>query len=186
MARKQSRREGDRVHRSPELAEGDVAAWRTTVGLGDATPALVGGKLYVFTRQGDNEVILCLDAADGKKLWQYQYAAEPVTGAAARQHAGPRSSPTVTDGKVVTLGATGVVSCVDAATGMALWRKEEFKGVPRFFTSMSPIVVDGMAIAQLGGPGDGTTVAFDLASGNPKWKSIWRWPRVRFAGPDDG
>ena len=148
-----------------------VEKWKTTVGLGDATPALVGDKLYVFTRQGEDEVVLCLGAADGKELWQDKYAAEPVTGAAARQHSGPRSSPTVAEGKVVTLGATGVVSCVDAATGKALWRNREFKGVPQFFTSTSPIVVDGMAIVQLGGPGDGTTVAFDLASGKPKWKS---------------
>jgi outer membrane protein assembly factor BamB len=147
-----------------------VQKWKATVGSGDATPALVGDKLYVFTRQGENEVILCLNAADGKELWQDKYAAKPVTGAAARQHPGPRSSPTVTEGKVVTLGASGVVSCVDAATGKALWRNEEFQGVPRFFTSMSPIVVDGMAVVQLGGPGEGTTVAFDLAAGNPKWK----------------
>jgi outer membrane protein assembly factor BamB len=145
--------------------------WKTTVGLGDATPALVGDKLYVFTRQGEDEVLLCLGAADGKELWQDKYAADPVTGPAARQHAGPRSSPVVADGKVVTLGATGVVSCVDAATGKSLWRNKDFKGVPRFFTSTSPIVVDGMAIVQLDGPVDGITVAFDLATGNPKWKS---------------
>ena len=30
--------------------------WKTTVGTGDATPALVGDKLYVFTRQGEEEV----------------------------------------------------------------------------------------------------------------------------------
>ena len=155
--------------------------WRTTVGSGDATPALVGDKLYVFTRQGEDEVILCLNAADGKELWQDKYAAKPVTGPAARQHPGPRSSPTVAEGKVVTLGASGVVSCLDAATGKALWRNEEFKGVPRFFTSMSPIVVDGMAIVQLGGPGDGTTVAFDLASGKPKWK--WAGDGPGYASP---
>ena len=40
--------------------------WSATVGTGDATPALVGDKLYVFARQGENEVVLCLDAASGK------------------------------------------------------------------------------------------------------------------------
>jgi outer membrane protein assembly factor BamB len=43
--------------------------WKTTVGMGDSTPALVGDKLYVFSRQGDEEVISCLNAADGKEAW---------------------------------------------------------------------------------------------------------------------
>jgi outer membrane protein assembly factor BamB len=158
-----------------------VQKWKTTVGSGDATPALVGDKLYVFTRQGDDELILCLNAADGKQLWQSQYAAKAVTGPAARQHQGPRSSPTIAEGKVVTLGASGVVCCVDAATGKELWRNEDYKSVPRFYTSTSPIVVDGMAIVQLGGTDDGTTVAFDLASGNPKWK--WAGEGPGYASP---
>jgi outer membrane protein assembly factor BamB len=158
-----------------------VQQWKTTVGSGDATPALVGDKLYVFARQGDDEIILCLNAADGKQLWQSKYAAEAVTGPAARQHQGPRSSPTIAEGKVVTLGASGVVCCVDAATGKELWRNEQYKSVPRFYTSTSPIVVDGMAVVQLGGAGDGTTVAFDLASGNPKWK--WAGEGPGYASP---
>jgi outer membrane protein assembly factor BamB len=144
--------------------------WKTTVGQGDATPALVGDKLYVFTRQGDDEVLQCLSAADGKEVWQSKYAAQAVTGAAAR-HPGPRSSPAVADGKVVTLGACGVLSCLDAATGKVLWRKDEFpKVVPQFFTAMSPIVVDGLCIAHLGGKDGGAIMAFDLATGDPKWK----------------
>src|SRR5262245_60507516 len=47
--------------------------WKTSVGLGDASPALVGDKLYVFTRQGGDEVTTCLDAATGKVLWQDKY-----------------------------------------------------------------------------------------------------------------
>jgi outer membrane protein assembly factor BamB len=144
--------------------------WKTTVGQGDATPALVGDKLYVFSRQGDDEVILCLNAADGKELWKTKYAAQAVTGPAAR-HPGPRSSPIVADGKVLTLGVGGVLSCLNAADGKELWRKDEFpKMVPAFFTAMSPIVVDGLCIAQLGGKGQGAIVAFDLADGTPKWK----------------
>ena len=59
--------------------------WKITVGNGDATPALVGDKLYVFTQQGDNEVTLCLSADDGSELWRDEYMAQAVTGAAPRR-----------------------------------------------------------------------------------------------------
>ena len=147
-----------------------IQKWTVTVGLGDATPALVGNKLYIFTRQEADEVIQCLDARNGKELWRDKYAARAVTGAAAR-HPGPRSSPTVAEGKVITLGVGGVLSCLDAATGKVLWRNEAFtEAVPDFFTSMSPIVVDGMCISHLGGKDKGTLLASDLITGNEKWK----------------
>jgi len=151
--------------------------WKVTVGSGDSTPALVGNKLYVFARQGEEEVTLCLDAGSGNELWRDKYVAQAVTGAASR-HPGPRSSPPVADGKVITLGVGGVLSCLDAATGKVVWRKDPFpKVVPQFFTAMSPIVVDGMCIAQLGGKGNGAIIAYDLASGEEKW----RWAEE---GPD--
>ena len=155
--------------------------WKTTVGSGDATPALVGDKLYVFARQGDDEVTLCLTAADGKEVWREKYAAQAVTGAPAR-HPGPRSSPTVADGKIVTLGVGGVLSCLDAASGKVVWRKDEFaKTWPMFFTAMSPIVVDGLCIAHLGGKEGGTVVALDLATGDAKWK--WTGDGPAYASP---
>ena len=154
--------------------------WKTTVGAGDATPALVGDKLYVFTRQGDEEVTLCLNASDGKEIWRDAYAAQAVTGAPSR-HPGPRSSPAVANGKIVTLGVGGVLSCLDAA-GKLVWRKDPFpKVVPQFFTAMSPIIVDGMAIAHLGGKGNGAIIAYDLATGNEKWR--WADEGPEYASP---
>ena len=156
--------------------------WKTTVGFSDSTPALVGDKLYVFARQGDDEAIVCLNAADGKGVWTNNYAAAAISGPDASAHPGPRSSPVVANGKVVTLGINGVLSCVDAATGKTLWRKDEFPGVtPRFHTAMSPIVVDGLAIAHLGGSGNGALIAYDLATGDQKWK--WAEEGPAFASP---
>jgi outer membrane protein assembly factor BamB len=142
--------------------------WKTTVGLGDASPALVGAKLYVFTRQGGDEVTSCLDAATGKPLWQDKYAAQEVTGPAGG-HAGPRSTPAVAEGKVCTLGVGGVLSCLDATTGKVVWRKDS-NAWPDFYTSSSPIIVAGKCIAHLGGRGNGTIIAYDMASGAEKWK----------------
>lgn len=158
-----------------------VEKWTTTVGSGDATPALVGDKLYVFAREGDEEVTLCLNAADGKELWKTGYAAQEVTGAASR-HPGPRSSPAVAEGKVVTLGVGGVLSCLDAVTGKLAWQKDPFpKTVPMFFTAMSPMIVDGVAIAHLGGRGNGAIIAYDLATGDEKWR--WDAEGPEYASP---
>jgi outer membrane protein assembly factor BamB len=144
--------------------------WQTIVGAGDATPALVGDKLYVFAREGGDEVLLCLDAGTGTEIWRDKNPVPAISGPDARVHGGPRSSPAVGEGKVVTLGVTGIVSCVDAASGKVAWRNRQYKGVPQFHTATSPIIVDGMAVVQLGGQGNGTIVAFDLASGSAKWK----------------
>ncbi|MCS6862830.1 MAG: PQQ-like beta-propeller repeat protein, partial [Abditibacteriales bacterium] len=142
--------------------------WKVTVGLGDASPALVGDRIYVFTRQGEEEVISCLDAASGKIVWQDRYATVSVTGPASR-HAGPRSSPAVAEGKICTLGVGGVLSCLEAATGKVMWRKDS-KSWPQFYTAFSPLIVGGKCIVHLGGQGSGTVVAYDLISGEEKWK----------------
>src|SRR5438132_3061299 len=47
--------------------------WKVAVGDSVATPALVGDKLYVFSRQDGNEVIRCLKASDGEEVWQDKY-----------------------------------------------------------------------------------------------------------------
>src|ERR1044072_4218030 len=47
--------------------------WRTEVGLGYATPLVVGDRLYVFSRRGDNEAMSALDAASGKAIWDAPY-----------------------------------------------------------------------------------------------------------------
>jgi outer membrane protein assembly factor BamB len=156
--------------------------WKVKVGEGVATPALVGDKLYVFTREGGNEVTRCLKAADGNEVWSDKYEAQDAGGAAANFPVlGPRCSPAVADGKVVTLGTRGTLSCLDAATGKVVWRKDDFKSWPRFFVSSSPVIVDGLCIAQLGGESKGGIVAYDLATGNEKWK--WTGDGPGYASP---
>ena len=71
--------------------------WRVALGNGDATPALVGDKLYVFTRVGEEEITTCLNVADGTQVWQNKVTAAPATGPGAR-HPGPRASVSVAEG----------------------------------------------------------------------------------------
>jgi outer membrane protein assembly factor BamB len=123
--------------------------WKVTVGDGVATPALVGNRLYVFTRQEGNEILRCLNSGDGTEIWADKYEAEGVRGAAGG-FSGPRATPTVANGKVITFGSQGTLTCYDAASGKVLWRKTDYVGkAPRFATSSSPIVIGELCIVQV-------------------------------------
>lgn len=167
---------------APDKWPGELTQqWKVTVGDGVSTPALVGKNLYVFARESGSEIVRCLDAASGKELWQDRYDVLPAEGP-ARNFSGPRCCPAVADGKVVTLGLRGTLSCYDATSGKLLWRKDEYPGaLPRFQTSSSPILADGLCVAQLGGGDNGGIVAFDLASGDEKWR--WEGGSPSYASP---
>ncbi len=155
--------------------------WKVAVGDGVATPSLVGDKLYVFARQEGGEIIRCLNAATGDEIWKEKYDAQGADGPAG-SFAGPRCSPTVADGKVVIFGVRGALICLDAASGKIAWRKDDFPGaLPRFYTSASPIIVDGLCIAQVGGRDKGGVVAYDLAKGDEKWR--WNGDVPAYASP---
>lgn len=160
--------------------------WKVEVGLGDSTPALVGEKLNVFAEQGTDEVTLCLDAATGKQIWQDKYPPHTtISNAPARHGQGPRSSPAVAEGKVVTFDFAGNLSCLDAGTGKVLWRKD-FKADysqtwPQFYVAMSPIIANGMCIAHIGGRDKGALMALDLATGEPKWQ--WTGDSPAYSSP---
>jgi len=156
--------------------------WKVTVGFGDATPILVGSKIYLNTRQGDQEEILCLEAATGKEVWKNAYASMAVTGPSASQHPGPRGTPAVSNGKIVTFGAAGILSCLDAATGKLIWRKDNpTNAFPAFFTGTSPLITDGMCIVHVGKKDDGQVIAYDMNSGSEKWK--WSGEGPSYSSP---
>jgi outer membrane protein assembly factor BamB len=148
--------------------------WKVPVGEGVSSPVAVGDKVFVFTRQKEDELVLCLEIATGKEVWKAEpypapYQWWPGEGNFSK---GPRSTPTVADGKVYTAGVSGVISCVDAKTGNVVWRKQS-KDAPPYGGPASPLVTDGLCIVHLGcdsrGGYDGLT-AFDAASGEVKWR----------------
>jgi outer membrane protein assembly factor BamB len=144
--------------------------WKVNVGTGDATPVLSGNKLYLNTRQGDKEIILCLDAAAGKELWRNEYPSVAITGPAG-SHPGPRGTPAIANGKLVTFGAAAILSCLDASTGKLLWRKDNPDNiVPQFFTGLSPLLIDNLCIVHTGTKDKGEILALDINTGNEKWK----------------
>jgi outer membrane protein assembly factor BamB len=145
-------------------------AWKVTVGLGYATTLVVGPRVYMFARQESNEVMIALEAATGRIVWQRAYPA-PVTmnRAAARHGEGPKSTPAFADGRLFSLGYGGIVTAWDAATGRIQWQKTGLAS-PTFGTAQSPIVDRGLVILHVGGNnGDGALSAFEAATGEVKW-----------------
>src|SRR5262245_3219300 len=50
-----------------------VQKWKAEVGIGYATPLVVGDRIYVFARRSESEAMIALDAQTGKELWQTAY-----------------------------------------------------------------------------------------------------------------
>ncbi|MGE0703963.1 MAG: PQQ-binding-like beta-propeller repeat protein [Vicinamibacterales bacterium] len=146
--------------------------WRVEVGLGYSSPLVIGDRVFVFTRQGEDEVLMALDAANGSEIWASRYPApyEPVS-AAARHGKGPKSTPVHADGKLFTFGISGILSAWDAATGKRLWQHPAPEVGPMFTTSQSPIYDRGLLITHVGGNEKGALTAFDPNTG----KAIWQW-----------
>jgi outer membrane protein assembly factor BamB len=148
--------------------------WKATVGEGHATPVVADGKVYVFARQKDDEVVLCLGLEDGKEVWKKSYPAPYEMHPAARGHGkGPKATPCLKDGRLYTFGISGILSCFDAKSGDLKWRHEfgkRYKATsPLYGTAMSPLVEDGLCVAHVGGHDKGALTAFDAESGKEKW-----------------
>ena len=94
--------------------------WTVEVGLGYATPLLVGDRIYMYARQDDDEVMVAIDARDGSIIWRTSYPAPfDMFPATARHRAGPKSTPAFADGRLFTLGISGIVSAFSVETGPA-------------------------------------------------------------------
>ncbi len=147
--------------------------WKVAVGPGVASPVVVGGDVFVFTRRRNDELVLCLDLATGKEKWRSRPDPAPYKVGLGEGTADdrPRSTPAVVGGRVYTLGMTGALSCLDARTGALLWRKD-CKPFPPYGGS-SPLVADGLCVVHYGGSDRGKALggltAFDAVTGAVKW-----------------
>lgn len=147
--------------------------WRIPVGGGHSSPVLVADRIYLHSRQQENEIVRAIDAATGKIVWQESHPAPYRVNSAASAHGpGPKSTPAVADGRAITLGISGILSAFDAKSGKVLWRKPAPPVPPLYGTAMSPLVDGGLVIAHVGGQDRGALTAFDAATGAEKWK----WP----------
>src|SRR5688572_11719571 len=107
--------------------------WKIDIGLGYATPLVVGNRVYVFSRQGEDEVMSAVDAASGKVLWRTAYPAPFEMSSAAKAHGpGPKSTPVFSNGRLFSIGMTGTVTAFDAASGKQVWQKPGSMPVPMY------------------------------------------------------
>ncbi len=154
--------------------------WEMEKGEGMGGPAIVGGRVIVFHRQGENEVVESRDAATGAQQWVQRSPApyQPRYGGGL----GPRTSPVVAEGRVFTFGVTGKLTALEMATGKVIWQRDcarEFEMQPVFFgIGSTPLVVGKRLIVQLGGKENGLplqTAALDVATGKKLWTTTHEW-----------
>ena len=156
--------------------------WNVDVGTGYATPLVVGDRLYVFTRQGENEVMTAFDAASAKVLWRTSYPAPFKMNPATAPHGpGPKSTPTFAANRLFTLGISGIVTAFDATTGRQIWQKPAGPIEPLYHTAMSPLVVGNLMILHVGGHDNGALTAFDAATGDVRWR--WNGDGPAYGSP---
>ncbi len=146
--------------------------WKVEVGTGYATPLIAGNRIYIFSRQGEDEVMQALDAGSGKTLWRTAYPTTFTMNSAAVRHGpGPKSTPVLSNGRLFSIGMTGTVTAFDAATGKQLWQKPGSSSLMPMYTShsFSPIVEGGAVIFHVGGHNQGALTAYDVNTGAVKW-----------------
>ena len=157
--------------------------WKIEVGTGYATPLVVGNRIYQFSRQGEREVMSALDADTGKVLWQTGHDAPFTMHSATTQHGpGPKSTPVFANGRLYSIGMTGIVTAYDAASGKQVWQKPGTVPVPMFTThAFSPLVDGGQVIFHVGGDDAGALTAYDVNTGAEKWS--WKGDGPGYGSP---
>jgi outer membrane protein assembly factor BamB len=159
------------LKRWPE--DGPPLLWTaTTAGEGFGAPSVAGGRVYVMgngeKEQMHREWVVCLDEATGKQLWACKTGQIRSDGGG---YPGPRSTPTVADGRVYALGLAGRILCCKAESGEPIWFREltrDFGGTePRYGYSESVLVDGQRVVCTPGGPK--TVVALDAQTGRELW-----------------
>ena len=153
--------------------EGPKKVWEKEVGQGFSGPVLVDGKLILFHRLDEKEVVESLDARSGKPFWKFEYSTSYRDDFGFDE--GPRATPAVKEGRIYTFGAEGVLNCVDLATGSNCWTvdvRKEFEAPKGFFGfACSPLVEGKAVLLNAGGKQGAGIVAFDKTNGKMLWKS---------------
>ena len=154
-------------------ATGPRRLWQRELGEGYSAIAVERGMLFTMYRKGENEVAIALDAATGKTIWEFSYAAPFSPEYDMTNGPGPHATPLVSGNLVFTSGATGKLHCLDKKTGKLVWSHDlisEFHGTVRVNGySCSPIDYKDKIVMMVGGPSS-SLIAFNRKDGSVAWK----------------
>ncbi len=153
--------------------KGPPVAWDKEVGEGFSGPVVVGDRVILFQRVGDEEVVECLSTADGATKWKKGYPTSYRDNYGKGD--GPRATPLVADGRVFTLGADGVLQCLKLDNGDKVWRRslhDDYQVRQGFFgVATSPLLEGGRLLVNVGGANGAGIVAFNKNNGKEVWKA---------------
>lgn len=153
-------------------SEGPPQLWSRPLGESYGPPVVSRGRLLIFHRIDDKEVIECIDAETGATThWTYGYPTDYVDQYG--YNGGPRSCPVVDGDRVYTFGAEGVLTCLEFDTGALVWQRqvnEDFYVPPGFFgVGVAPVIEEELILINVGGPDGAGVVAFDKTTGETVW-----------------
>ncbi len=145
--------------------------WRKPVGAAWSGFVMVGDVCLTQEQRGEDECVVSRSLKTGEELWVHSDPAHYHTTIAGE---GPRATPTVVSNRVFTLGATGILNCLDLASGQLVWARDVVKEsagkVPQWGASSSPLIVDDLVVVHGGEGGSHSLFAFRANDGTPVWK----------------
>jgi outer membrane protein assembly factor BamB len=161
---------------------GPAQLWKVHLGGGFSSAVVADGRLFTQTKEKTQEVVLCLDAVSGKDLWRYRYDcdyAEYPTftgGGMPASRTGPRSTPTVVGDRLYSLGATGILLCLETKTGKKVWQQDllALAGIscPKHGYCGCPLVVGDHIYLNPGGPKGKSIAALATKDGSMVWQAL--------------
>jgi outer membrane protein assembly factor BamB len=148
--------------------------WSKRIGSGWSSPVVSDGKVILFHRENDQEIVECLNAKNGEPIWQATTSAGYVDAFGFDD--GPRATPTIHKSKIYSVGANGDIRCHELNDGTELWavsaKKSFGAGQGYFGFGCSPLVAKNLVMVNVGGSDQASVVALDAKSGKVEWKAF--------------
>jgi outer membrane protein assembly factor BamB len=153
-------------------ATGPRQLWTRELGDGYSTILVDGNRLFTMYRSGQQDVVVALDAQNGKTLWEHKSDAPHRPRMQMENGPGPHSTPLIVGDRICAIGVTGKFYCLNKQSGVVVWFHdlwEEFNGTKlnRGY-SCSPIAWKQTVIVTVGGPGH-ALMAFNQKDGTVAW-----------------
>lgn len=146
--------------------------WRKDVGTAWSSFAISGDLAFTQEQRGHEECVVCYRLTDGTEVWAH---ADPVHFDTSMGGPGPRATPTIHEGLVYAVGATGLLNCLDASTGARQWSVDILSnndGEPiAHGLCASPLIVGETVVVCPTGRDDRSLAAYDRLNGERLWQA---------------